>query len=236
MSMWDRESIRELRGAVYRADESLPDLVRGRLSDEVLQMVGDGLLAVVAAGVAGATEVAAQCAVALRNRNWEGDSELADQLDAACGRGATPMLRSLSVDLDDVALALHGDQAMGGGRIDRETGVWRPYDDGYDDVGDEDEDEDDPDRWLYVESMGSHESYHDMEVFISTVADPDIVDRLEIAITGRGAFRRFKDVLSRWPDELTRYFAMRDERERGRARAWLADQGYRPVWARNTNP
>jgi hypothetical protein len=192
-------------------------------------MVGDGLLAVVAAGIAGATDVAAQCAVTLRHRNWDGDSELADQLDAACGRGATPMLRSLSVDLDHLASAMHGDQAMGGVRIDRETGEWRPYDDGYDD-------EDDAARWLYVESMGSRESYHDMEVFISTVDDPDIVARLEIAITGRGAFRRFKDVLSQWPDELTRYFAIRDERERGRARAWLAEQGYRPVWARRIKP
>jgi hypothetical protein len=234
MSMWDRDSINELRGAAYRADESLPGLVRGRLSDEVLQMVGDGLLAVAAAGVAGATDAAAQCAAALRNRNWEGDSELADQLDAACGRGATPMLRSLSVDIDHVALALHGDPAMGGARINRETGEWRPYDDGYDDLADEDDE--DEDRWLYVRSIGSHESYHDMEVFISTVADPRIADRLEIAITGSGAFRRFKDVLSRWPDEQARYFAMRDERERGRARAWLADQGYRPVWARRINP
>jgi hypothetical protein len=50
---------------------------------------------------------------------------------------------------------------------------------------------------LYVESQGSHDGYHDMEMFIATVGDPEIADRLEIAITGKGAFRRFEDVLSR---------------------------------------
>jgi hypothetical protein len=70
-----------------------------------------------------------------------------------------------------------------------------------------------------------------MERFIATVADPEIADRLEIAITGKGAFRRFKDVLSRWPEELGRYVIFRDECQRGRARAWLVAEGYRPAGA-----
>ena len=53
-------------------------------------------------------------------------------------------------------------------------------------------------------------------------------DRLEVAIAGRGAFRRFKDVLARWPGELERWHLFSNERGRGRARAWLAREGYRP--------
>jgi hypothetical protein len=68
-----------------------------------------------------------------------------------------------------------------------------------------------------------------MERFIATVKDPEIADRLQIAITGKGAFRRFKDVLARWPEELARYFLLCEERQRGRARAWLAGKGYRPA-------
>ena len=78
-----------------------------------------------------------------------------------------------------------------------------------------------------------------MEQFITTINDPDTVDRLDIAIRGKGAFRRFKDVLSRWPDELQRYFQFSEDRKRGRARAWLAAAGYRPVGqplAGNTGP
>jgi hypothetical protein len=65
-----------------------------------------------------------------------------------------------------------------------------------------------------------------MEDFIVTVADDGQADRLSIAITGRGAFRRFKDVLSRWPEEFERWHAFSDERKRGRARSWLVDAGY----------
>ena len=39
-------------------------------------------------------------------------------------------------------------------------------------------------------------------------------------------FRRFKDVLGSWPGELDRWYEFSAERQRGRARAWLADAGY----------
>jgi len=67
-----------------------------------------------------------------------------------------------------------------------------------------------------------------MQAFIATLADPGQADRLEIAIQGQGAFRRFKDVLGRWPGELERWYTFSDERRLGRARAWLADAGYTP--------
>jgi hypothetical protein len=46
-----------------------------------------------------------------------------------------------------------------------------------------------------------------MERFIASLDDEDIADRLAIAIDGRGAFRRFKDTLSRWPELMTRWHA-----------------------------
>jgi uncharacterized protein UPF0158 len=73
------------------------------------------------------------------------------------------------------------------------------------------------------------------DVFIGALADEDRADRLSIAISGRGAFRRFKDVLERWPGELERWHAFSAERQRGRARSWLAAAGYSPRWpARRT--
>jgi hypothetical protein len=70
-----------------------------------------------------------------------------------------------------------------------------------------------------------------MAAFIATIDDADRADRLGIAIQGSGAFRRFKDVLSRWPDDFERWFAFSEDRRRGRARKWLADSGYRVVTA-----
>jgi Uncharacterised protein family (UPF0158) len=73
-----------------------------------------------------------------------------------------------------------------------------------------------------------------MEVFIGTLTDPNQADRLQIAIQGRGAFRRFKDILGLPPHELDRWFSFSEERQRGRARTWLADAGYKPFTAPTT--
>jgi Uncharacterised protein family (UPF0158) len=92
-------------------------------------------------------------------------------------------------------------------------------------VGEEDPDKaDDPNRWLWVDSEGSRPGYRDMEWFISDIDDPEVADRLSIAM--RGACRRFKDTLYRWPELVSRWYALSDDRQRGRARAWLADHGY----------
>ena len=91
-----------------------------------------------------------------------------------------------------------------------------------DDPGSEDRH---PERWLAVHGEGSREGYRDMELFIASVEDPGRTERL--AITGRGAFRRFKDELARRPGELERWHALSEERQRGRARSWLAAAGYR---------
>jgi hypothetical protein len=87
-------------------------VVRGRLTG-VLQLAGDGLLDALAKDVKGAVELAAQCAAALRERCWDGDAELADQLQAALGRGVTPLLRSLPVDLEELASLLEGFRPAG---------------------------------------------------------------------------------------------------------------------------
>jgi Uncharacterised protein family (UPF0158) len=65
-----------------------------------------------------------------------------------------------------------------------------------------------------------------MEMFIDTVSDPHRADMLAVAINGRGAFRRFKDTLLRWPEERDRWFEFSAERTRGRGRQWLAMKGY----------
>ncbi len=140
------------------------------------------------------------------------------------------MLRGLPVDLEELAGILEGDPLSVGGRIDIKTGeVWSQAAIEYVlETGEEDEDSaDDPERWLAVHGEGSREGYRDMELFIASVEDPGRAERLAIAIRGRGAFRRFKDELVRWPGELERWHALSEERQRGRARSWLAAAGYR---------
>ncbi len=220
-----------LRSAVYRGDGRAVVALAPRApgSDDALQLLGDGLAAALAQDLEGAAELALACAGALRERGFYGDDDLADHLEALAGKRAPLPLVALPVDLDDLATVLEGDPIDGGGRIDRRTGeVWHRAAVEYArEIGEEDEESaEDPERWLWVGCEGSHEAYRDMELFIGTVADPERADRLAIAIDGRGAFRRFKDVLGRWPGEIERWYAFSEERQRGRARAWLAGAGY----------
>ena len=89
--------------------------------------------------------------------------------------------------------------------------------------------EDDPHRWLWVHCAGLHDGYRDMVWFIEDLDDTSLADRLARAISGRGAFRRFKDTLFDRPELMTRWYAFSGDRQRGRARSWLAAEGYAPV-------
>lgn len=64
--------------------------------------------------------------------------------------------------------------------------------------------------WIEVEPVPSREQYRMMERFIETVTHLPLKERLQDSIVGKGAFRRFKDVVSRFPEERKRWFAFRD--------------------------
>jgi hypothetical protein len=80
-----------------------------------------------------------------------------------------------------------------------------------------------------VEPLESWVEYGWMAEFTATVGDARLRDRLEVALDGRGAFRRFKNVLLGAPEERERWFALRDARLRAAARDWLAEQGIEPT-------
>lgn len=64
--------------------------------------------------------------------------------------------------------------------------------------------------WVEVEPVPSREQYRMMERFIETVTHQPLKERLQDSIVGKGAFRRFKDVVSRFPEERKRWFSFRD--------------------------
>jgi hypothetical protein len=164
------------------------DMTGPAVPENGLQSFGDWVLAALEQHADGAAEAAHPMVAALRERDWEGDDVLADQLDALLESGVMPDLRPLPVDLDELAGILEGDPMYGGGRVDLATGeVWpAPAVDYAREIGQEDEDEsDDPERWLWVHSEGSRDGYRDMELFIGTVRDPGRADRLRIAMLFR---------------------------------------------------
>jgi hypothetical protein len=68
-----------------------------------------------------------------------------------------------------------------------------------------------------------------MERFIVTVPEPRLQDELWRAIEGRGAFRRFKDVLLSYPSERERWFSFSDRCIHDRMVDWLRFEGIEPA-------
>lgn len=165
------------------------------------------------------------------DRGFVGDEELAIELEAALRVGEASALVPVPVDLDELSELLEAEFGSDGGHLDLRSGeVWSASAiDNSADAGLSVPAFDDATRWRYVAPEGSDEGYRDMQAFIVGFVDRDRADRLLIAIDGRGAFRRFKQALARWPEEEHRWYRFSDERRRGRARAWLADAGYRPA-------
>jgi len=85
--------------------------------------------------------------------------------------------------------------------------------------------EEDFERYERIPRAESNEGYEDMVDFIATVDDERLAELLEVAINGKGAFRRFKEVLLNYPEERERWFKFKDERMEERALEWLDDIG-----------
>jgi len=82
---------------------------------------------------------------------------------------------------------------------------------------------------IHVEPLGSSVEYGWMVEFVATMGDARLRDRLEVALDGRGAFRRFQNMLLDSPAERERWFVFRDKRLRAAARGWLMEQRVEPT-------
>jgi hypothetical protein len=95
-------------------------------------------------------------------------------------------------------------------------------------------------NYLRIDPVSSREQYRWMERFIPMVEDPDLQGKLTQAIDGKGAFRRFKDVLMSYGPDRERWFSFRSERLRIFMEAWLNAHALtpvaRPVWVPEAPP
>jgi uncharacterized protein UPF0158 len=76
-------------------------------------------------------------------------------------------------------------------------------------------------NYLRIDPVSSREQYRWMERFVGSVADEALRERLIISIDGKGAFRRFKDVLLAYPAERERWFSYRAELLHWHIQQWL---------------
>ncbi len=89
-------------------------------------------------------------------------------------------------------------------------------------------------NYVRVDPASSREQYRWMERFVGSVVDDALRERLIISIDGKGAFRRFKDVLLAYPAERERWFSYRADLLHWHIHNWLTDNGLEwqgePLW------
>jgi hypothetical protein len=219
--------LREVRAAIATQDaDRFLAALEGCDVDDVLQQVGAGISMALEHRRSQAESVALSIVNRLTWRDLPGDQVLAEDLLASLRRDPPPG-RGLPVDLELLGSEIEGDVRQSlGGYLDLRTGDVLSdllLDSGW--SGEVTVDvEDDPDRWLRFDRTGSRESWRDMVDFAARQRDQALRSRLEQAVEGKGAFRRFRQVLH---DEglADRWSAFADDRLIGRAREFLAEHG-----------
>ena len=95
-------------------------------------------------------------------------------------------------------------------------------------------------RYVHLDPASSREQYRWMERFVSSVGDESLKERLILAIDGKGAFRRFKDVLLSYPVERDRWFQYRATLLHIYINEWLGTKdialGAEPPWGEPVPP
>ncbi len=94
--------------------------------------------------------------------------------------------------------------------------------------------------FVRIEPAASREQYKWMERFVASVTDEPLRERLVIAIDGKGAFRRFKDVLLNYPAERERWFTYRGDLLHWQIQQWMEREQIQPTepppWGEATAP
>ena len=141
-----------------------------------------------------------------------------------------PSRRKVRVDLEELRFAMEDASYEHRYFLDTETGEMVLVSEFFDDeeTGQQLEqiEKAEPGRYLQVPRAESREGYEDMQDFIDTVSDEHVRELLDVAIQGKGAFRRFKDMLRGHPAEQQRWFEFQAARMDARAREWLAEEGF----------
>jgi nucleotidyltransferase-like protein/uncharacterized protein UPF0158 len=127
------------------------------------------------------------------------------------------MLDLEAIDLDLICQAQEDHSPESSWWFDPQTGDVEPWFDSSLEENDEPESR----GLIWIEPVDSSESYRDLEYFTAQVRDPRARDLLERAMSGRGAFRRFKDTLFDFPELREAWFAFHDARMERRALEWL---------------
>jgi hypothetical protein len=119
-------------------------------------------------------------------------------------------MKPIQIDWEELELACERNAVNVVSYLDRETGAVLVF---YGESEDEQERhrqvKRNLTRYLEVAPVPPKDQYKWMEKFIATLTDDELRERVLVAIDGKGAFRRFKDLLVHYPGVRERWFAYR---------------------------
>lgn len=83
-------------------------------------------------------------------------------------------------------------------------------------------------RYIHIPERDSGEAYNTMIEFIKTVRDDLLKEELTIALNGKGAFKKFKNILLEYPKERKRWHAFNAKTMKNTIKEWLISLGVKP--------
>jgi phosphoribosylpyrophosphate synthetase len=86
----------------------------------------------------------------------------------------------------------------------------------------------DTERYVCIPTIDSYEVYRWMQEFANSVNDVLLKEKLAIALDGKGAFRRFKNVLDNYPEYREKWFKFKREKLNKEIVEWLHSIGVEP--------
>jgi hypothetical protein len=140
--------------------------------------------------------------------------------------------RKLKIDLSELELAFDNSSWEAEYYLDRETGDIILIGSMITDITgitQQIEDVSNRERYLQVPHADSREEHSNMERFAASVQDTALRQRLDVALKGKGAFRRFKDALLDYPSERERWFRFQADRVQQRILDWLDSEDIEPI-------
>jgi hypothetical protein len=84
-------------------------------------------------------------------------------------------------------------------------------------------------RYVRIPERRTSDAYQSMVDFIKTVEGPMLKEELSLALNGKGAFRKFKDILINHPKERKRWHGYDAKTMKREIRAWLSSLGIKPI-------
>lgn len=84
-------------------------------------------------------------------------------------------------------------------------------------------------RYVEIPIKWSREAFNDILEFAEKISDQKIRERIHLTVRGKGAFRKFKDILQEYPEIEKEWHRFKYEREKKEVLDWLESLGIEPI-------